>query len=312
MKALIFGCSGQDGTLLSELLINADWEVAGTTPKNYKLSDNHPMRHNKRVYFWDAVNDSALEFIDDVNPDVVFYLAGVTSVSESWKDPAKTFQVNTLAYTRLLEKLINRKKLTKVIYASSVEIFEDEKYVREDSPMSSSTPYGISKIAGTQIGRAFRKNGLWVSNAILSNHESYMRSEDFVTGKIAKSVAAIHKGNKNKLVIGNLKAVKNWSAASDVVEGIKRIAENSESNDYIIAYPQNTELERLIEIAFSSIGIQNWQDFIEIDEKLIRKVENVSKNYSTEFASKKLNWNASTPPEIWMKEMVNFHISSGL
>lgn len=312
MRALIIGCNGQDGTLLSSLLTQSGWDVAGTIENKSALSANHPLVNGNSTYLWNALDDSSFDFINDFEPKVIFYLAGITSVPESWKDPVKTFQVNTIAYTRLLTKLDNENKNIKVIYASSVEIFEDEIDISEDSPMSSSTPYGISKIAGTQIGRSFRKNGLWVANAILSNHESYLRSESFVTGKIAKSVASIQKGKTNKLVVGNIEIEKNWSAANDIVLGLIKIAELDSPNDFILAYSKNTKLKRLIEIAFNSIGINNWEEFIYIDETLFRKVENISKNYSTSLANEQLNWKADTPPEIWMKQMVDFHIAHHL
>lgn len=307
MKALIIGCNGQDGTLLSELLLKDGWQVRGTVVKNQDLDSNHPLFGEENIYEWDATAMFNFDFVDTFTPDVIFYLSGITSVPESWIKPALTFKVNTVAYTQLLEKLLINKSDTKVIFASSVEIFEDEFSINESSLMSSSTPYGISKIASTQIGKALRKKGLWVSNAILSNHESQFRSDKFVTGKIAKFVGNLNISNPKKLHLGNINIEKNWSSAQDVVRGLKKISEQQSPDDYILAAEHNTSLKRLIEIAFDYVGITNWQDFIEIDGSLFRTVENISKKYDISHAREVLGWKASTPPEVWMRDMVQHH-----
>jgi len=310
MRSLIIGCSGQDGTLLSELLLKSGWEVFGTYPGNTQLELNHPLYANPNARAVGVESHETIDVIAEISPDVIFYLAGITSVAESWQDPEITFEVNTVSYLKIFKFLEKNRLDTKIIYASSVEIFENLPILNEKSPMQGNSPYATSKIASTQLGMLYRDQKLIrVSNAILGNHESYLRDNRFVTGKIAEGVARIKLGLSEKITLGNINVSKNWSAAKDIVLGLKKLAEKDISEDIILAYPNNTSLIELIKLAFECIGIDNWENFVETDQALFRNNEEIARKYDTTKAKNILDWQAETAPKIWIKEMVDYQIS---
>ena len=310
MKGLILGCSGQDGTLLSDLLLKSGWQVFGTHPRGTHLDINHKLHESENNIAINVEDSETIDFISDLKPNVIFYLAGITSVAESWENPDLAFDINTVSYSKILKFLEKSKLNTRVIYASSVEIFKNSIVINEESPMTGTSPYAASKIAATQLGRLYREQRqLKISNAILGNHESYLRDSRFVTGKIAAGVASIKLGLTKKIILGNIDVTKNWSAAEDIVSGLKKFAEKDISDDIIFAYPKSTALTHLIELAFKGIGVDEWQPYVESDLTLYRKNEDLVRQYDSTKAKKLLDWQAETTPEVWIKQMVEYQIA---
>jgi GDPmannose 4,6-dehydratase len=135
-----------------------------------------------------------------------------------------------------------------------------------------------------------------------------LRTTDFVTGKIANGVARIHLGLEAKLVLGNIYVEKNWSAAKDIVDGLVIIAESGFVGDVILANDQSTKLTDIIAVAFDSIGISNWESYVETDSDLKRSSDVKSVQIDPTLAFKELGWRANTPVSEWMSEMVSYHV----
>jgi GDPmannose 4,6-dehydratase len=308
-RILIIGCEGQDGILLSELLTSSGFEVYGTYSTVSEVKNKENMILLKSKFRIDLRSDELLQVISDINPEVVFFLAGLSSVIDSWENPAETFNVNSLPYFKLIMEMERKNLNFHLIFASSVEIFKIGDNLCETSPLEGYSPYGISKIASTELGRLYRKRGLKISNAILGNHESHLRSEKFVTGKIAKGVAEIAVGKSKNITLGNLNIQKNWTSAYDIVGGLKRISEVLDPDDYILAYPINTSLKELIAISFQAIGINDWRKFVTVDKSLYRNDENIARSFNLAKSKRDLNWTAEIPPQSWMKQIVKFHLN---
>jgi GDP-D-mannose dehydratase len=201
MRSLIVGCAGQDGFLLSKLLVENDEQVWGTKKPSTGLPKDHPLKILNKIFDIDSTNSNDLiEIIQQFDIEKIYYLSGITSISSSLKNPEETFLVNFFSYEKLLKQLVKIGFLGQVIYASSTEIYSNKVHLLEENSIRvPSNPYGESKLRAVQLDpRDFGAN-FTVSNAIMSNHESFLRSEDFVTGKLAKGLALIHKKQINKL-----------------------------------------------------------------------------------------------------------------
>lgn len=195
MRALITGVAGQDGTLLSAALAKKGWEVFGTHLPNELISEEHVLFDGNLTILdvTDAEQVSAV--IQDLNPDVVFHLAGITSVSASMQNPELTFAVNFGGTQNLLSAIAEHSPDSLFIHAASTEIYDAASgVISESSSLAPRSPYAESKAAAYQLVIDSRAQGLRATNAVLSNHESYLRSIDFVTGKIANGVARIKLG----------------------------------------------------------------------------------------------------------------------
>ena len=311
MRALITGVAGQDGTLLSAALAKKGWEVFGTHLPNELISEEHALFGGNLTILdvTDAEQVSAV--IQDVNPGVIFHLAGVTSVSASIQNPELTFAVNVGGTQNLISAITTHSPETLFVHAASTEIYDaGSGVISETSSLAPRSPYAESKAAAYQLVIDSRAQGLRVTNAVLSNHESYLRSADFVTGKIANGVARIKLGLQDSLPLGNIDVEKDWSSAHDVVDGLIAIAEQSFVGDVILASGRSTNLIEIIEKAFAYAGIENWHDFIVTDSNLVRSGESKSIRVDPSYAATALNWKASTPTQEWVGQMVKHHLDA--
>ena len=275
MRALITGVAGQDGTLLSQLLIREAWNVTGSRMSSEKLRSDHPLDSGQVVELDVTDADAVLDVMRKTKPDVIFHFAGITSVGFSIKNPELTHAVN-VGGTKNILAAVRGCELTEtlVIHAASTEIFDKASgVISEISPLGPQSPYAESKAKAFQLCAEYRTSGMKVTNAILSNHESYLRSVDFVTGKIAHGVAKISAGLDSTIALGNIDVEKDWSAANDVVQGLFEIAEQRFVGDVILASGTSTNLQDFIREAFAHVGISDWQSYLETDEALIRSGE---------------------------------------
>jgi GDPmannose 4,6-dehydratase len=244
-----------------------------------------------------------------VNPDVVFHLAGITSVSASIQNPELTFAVNVGGTKNLLDALSVHAPDSLLIHAASTEIYDASSgVISEASALSPRSPYAESKAIAYQAVIDARTNGLKVTNAVLSNHESYLRSTDFVTGKIANGVARIKLGLQESLPLGNIDIEKDWSSANDVIDGLIAITEQRFVGDVILASGRSTNLIEILESAFAYVGIENWQDFVKTESSLVRQGESKSIHIDPSYAAKILDWLATTPTKEWVGQMVQHHL----
>lgn len=311
MRALITGVSGQDGTLLSAALVKKGWEVFGTHLPNEVISSEHALLGGNLTILEVTDAEQVSAVIQDVNPDVVFHLAGITSVSASIQNPELTFAVNVGGTQNLISAIAQYSPDTLFVHAASTEIYDaGNGVISETSSLAPRSPYAESKAAAYQLVIDSRAKGIRATNAVLSNHESYLRSPDFVTGKIANGVARIKLGLQESLPLGNIDVEKDWSSAHDVVGGLIAIAEQSFVGDVILASGRSTSLIEIIEKAFAYVGIENWQDFIVTDSNLVRSGESKSIRVNPSYAKAVLNWTASTPTQEWVGQMVQHHLDA--
>jgi GDPmannose 4,6-dehydratase len=310
MRALVTGVAGQDGYLLSAELKTRGWEVTGSKLNYETLLTNHPLTSSELIDLDVGDAESVHEVIRVVEPDVIFHLAGISSVDFSIREPELTNAVNVGGTRNILESVLQQGLFkTHVIHAASTEIYSNqETIVSESSPLGPRSPYGESKAMAFEVCRDYRGRGLMATNAVLANHESFLRSVDFVTGKIANGVARISLGLQDQITLGNIDVAKDWSAATDIVEGLILISEKQFVGDVILASGQPTRLEDLIQTAFAHVGIVNWKDYVKSDTALVRAGESKLIRIDTSKALSELGWHAVTPMAQWMGEMVQCQI----
>jgi GDPmannose 4,6-dehydratase len=309
MRALITGVAGQDGTLLSAVLVNKGWEVFGTHFPNEVLPSDHALIQDSLLSV-DVTNaEQVSQVIQDVDPDVVFHLAGITSVSASIQNPELTMSVNVGGTQNLLDAIVVHSPDLLFIHAASTEIYDASSgVISESSELAPRSPYAESKAVAYQAVIAARANGLRTTNAVLSNHESYLRSTDFVTGKIANGVARINLGLQESLPLGNIDVEKDWSCANDVVNGLITIAEQGFVGDVILASGRSTSLIEILENAFAYVGIATWEDYVKTEGKLVRHGETKLIRIDPSRAATVLGWQATTPTNDWVGQMVQHHL----
>jgi GDPmannose 4,6-dehydratase len=310
MRALVTGVAGQDGYLLSKSLLKRGWDVTGSKLKHETLVSGHPLSSGQVVDL-DVTDPVSVEkLIGQLKPDVVYHLAGITSVGFSIKEPELTKVVNVGGTRNVLESVLKHGLTgTLVVHAASTEIFSDQVgVISETSDLGPRSPYGESKAEAFELCRAYRARGVKATNAILANHESFLRPVDFVTGKIANVVARISLDLDSDLTLGNTDVAKNWSAATDIVEGLILIGEQGFVGDVILASGESTHLQDIIKEAFAYVGISNWQDYVKSDAALVRAGESKSIQIDPSLAFSELGWKASTPTSQWVGEMVQHHL----
>ena len=306
MHALITGVAGQDGTLLCAELLSRGWQVTGTKLPQEVLSSEHPLFAKDSVSL-DVTNPiEVADLLALTQPNVIFHLAGISSVSFSFKNPEITTEVNVGGTNNFLTAL-REQGLTKThfIHAASTEIYDAAAgVITEQSKLNPRSPYAESKAQAYLACISARDAGFMVANAVLSNHESPLRTTEFVTGKIANGVALIHLALAETISLGNIAVEKDWSSASDIVLGLIAIADQNYIGDVILASGKSTSLTDFIAAAFSAVEISDWQSRIAIDENLLRANEADKVQIDPSKAREVLGWQASTPLSQWVGEMV--------
>lgn len=306
MKVIITGVFGQDGTILSKQLSESGHQVIGSYLPKFDDPENHLMLRSADLIALDVTNkDQVGDVLSNIAADSIIHLAGETSVASSWTNPAQTMNSNVLGTTNLLEWVKNYAPQTHFINAASVEVFDPiSSNVSESSPMKASNPYGVSKLATAQLVSAMRADGLRLTNVFLSNHESEYRPEKFVMGKIARGVAAIADGKQSALVLGDISITRDWSSAHDICLGIKLVAEKVYVGDLILASGANHQLSEIVELAFKSVEISNWQEYVQTDQSLLRVNDERVVTYDISKANREIDWNPLESVGDWIGKMV--------
>jgi GDPmannose 4,6-dehydratase len=248
----------------------------------------------------------------DFAPDFVFHLGAKSSVADSWRLSKETLETNifvTLNWLNALKKL----KLfeTRFYNASSSEMFG----LPEESPQNEKTllhprsPYGVSKVAAHHLVINFRESyGQFASTGILFNHESPLRTPNFVTKKISQGVAAIGLDKSKSITLGNLNISRDWGWAPDYVEGMMKIANYSEPDDFVLATGVSHTLEELLSVAFEVIGVRDWSSFVKIDQTFYRPADVVDLVGDSSKAHKILSWQTPTNFKTIVENMVEYDL----
>jgi len=308
-NAIIAGIAGQDGSYLAELLIGKGYRVLGFLRKDDDTSGlSHLLKdilleETELVHKEDIIRWTRL-FL----PDEIYNFAAVSFIPDSWVDPYRALQVNTLLPAAFLGVIKDHCPSARFYQASSSEIFGDppESPQTESTPHNPMTPYGVSKLAAHQLVGLYRKmHGIFAVSGILYNHESPRRPERFVTQKIARSAAEIAKGKKEKLKLGNIDAHRDWGFAGDYVKAIWMMLQTDSPDDYIVATGESHSVRDFLQAAFRHAGL-DWEKWVESDPTLIRPVEVGRLVGDSAKAKEKLGWK----PEVTFEELARMMVDS--
>jgi GDPmannose 4,6-dehydratase len=313
--ALITGVGGQDGSYLAELLLEKQYIVHGlirysSTNNNYRICH---LDHERFSLHYGDVTNGIIGLIKQIRPDEIYNLAAQSFVPASFLLPRYTADVNATSVLEILEAIRVVDPKIKLFQASTNDMFTD-------GPRS---PYATSKLFAYWMVRNYRDNhGLFAVNGIMFNHESPRRSDCFVTKKVCKGVADIHKGRINYFSLGNLNAKRDWGYARDFVLGMWKMMQQNTPDDYVLCTERCKTVRELVEEAFKYIDIKiTWQykglDEVGVDQEGIVRievhpdnlrisdvdVECVQGDYSK--AKNELDWSPSITFEEMIEEMVN-------
>lgn len=311
-KAFITGTTGQDGSYLADFLLEKGYEVYGltrrTSTQNFQRIEHIVDNPNLHLVSGDLIDQHSLtQALRDIQPDEVYNLAAQSFVQASWEQPVLTGEFTAIGVTRMLEAVRLACPQAKFYQASSSEMFGKVQQVpqSERTPFYPRSPYGVAKVYGHWITVNYRESyDMFAVSGILFNHESPRRGLEFVTRKISNAVARIKHGKQDKLLLGNLDAKRDWGFAQDYVEAMWLMLQQDHPEDYVIATGETHSVREFVELAFSHAGIDNWQDYVEQDERFMRPAEVDLLVGDASKAHKQLKWQPKTSFEQLVKLMV--------
>jgi GDPmannose 4,6-dehydratase len=281
-KVLITGITGQDGSYLSEYLLDLGYEVHGLVRRVALEQPEHRLSRLRgvlsRIQIHAANLDSYASIFHVLSKhqfDECYHLAAQSFVAESFVDGFSTMQTNINGTHYVLAALREVQPKCKFYFAGSSEMFGKAQAVpqKEDTPFHPRSPYGISKVAGLQLTVNYREAyGMFCCNGILFNHESPRRGYEFVTRKITHGVARIKAGLASELALGNLEAKRDWGHARDYVRAMHLMLQQPEPDDYVVATGETHSVREFCELAFAEVGL-DYRDFVKRDEVVYRPAE---------------------------------------
>jgi len=316
-RALITGITGQDGSYLSELLLEKGYEVHGIVRRVALEDPAHRLFRLNHVLDRINLHAASLEsyasifnVIEKVRPDECYHLAAQSFVHHSFEDAFSTINTNINGTLYMLSAIHEKAPECRFYFAGSSEMFGKvrETPQTENTPFHPRSPYGISKVAGFDLTRNYRESyNLFACNGILFNHESPKRGFEFVTRKITSTVAKIKKAQMNELRLGNLEAKRDWGFAGDYVKAMWLMLQQDVPDDFVIATNETHSVKEFCELAFDQVGL-NWQDYVVVDEQFYRpaEVQLLQGDYSK--GRKILKWE----PKIKFEELVRMMVDADM
>ena len=317
-RALITGITGQDGLYLSELLLGKGYEVHGII-----RGQNNPKREMVESLLPDVVLhtgdltdlSSLMRAMSRAEPEEVYNLGAVSFVAYSWENAHVTTQVTGNGVLNMLEavRLHAGKEPGSVRFyqASSSEMFGKVQDVpqRESTLLWPRSPYGVAKVYGHYMTINYRESyGMHASSGILFNHESPRRGPEFVTRKVSLAVAAIALGLQDTITMGNLDARRDWGFAGDYVEGMWRMLQQPEADDYVLATGETHSIRELLDVAFQHVGIEDWDKHVTQDPRFMRPAEVDLLIGDASKARDQLGWS----PSVSFEELIRMMVDSDL
>ena len=316
-KVLITGISGQDGSYLAELLLNQGYEVHGLV-RRAALEEPH----KKLWRIFPIINDITLhtgsleshtglfEVVRNVEPDYIYHLGAMSFVSYEFEDEYHTLTTNLGSTHTLLSAVQKFIPECKFYFAASSEMFG----LSQTAPQSEETPfnprsvYGISKLAGFHLCKAFRENkGLHTSSGILFNHESPRRGGEYVTQKIVSQAVAIKRGQVKELKLGNLDAKRDWGHAKDYVIAMQKMTELEKADDFVISSGITHSVREFCQKAFACLDL-NYRDYVVSDPLFFRPSEKIPLCGDNSKAKKILGWVPTHSFNSIIEEMIEFEL----
>jgi GDPmannose 4,6-dehydratase len=329
--ALITGISGQDGSYLSELLLDKGYEVWGIIRRNSSTETQERIEHisNRLELRYGDVTDKAslYKVVTESKPDEIYNLAAMSHVGLSFKMPEYTFDVDAKGVLNILEVMKELVPKARMYQASTSELYGVSPAPQsERTPFHPRSPYGVAKLAGFWSVVNYRESyDMYCCNGILFNHESVRRADNFVTKKITKAVARIKLGLQTHIELGNLEAKRDWGHARDYVNAMHLMLQQEEPEDFVIATGQTWKVRDFLQFSFDAVGIavksngkagvdEEWID--EISKKVVVKINPEFYRPAEVFhlcgnptkSNNKLGWHAEVELKDLVKEMVEYDL----
>jgi GDPmannose 4,6-dehydratase len=319
LKALITGCTGQDGSYLSELLLEKGYEVHGlkrrassfnTDRLDHIYQDFHEAGTRFFLHYADLTDGSSLAtLLYDLRPDEIYNLGAQSHVKVSFDVPEFTADVVASGTLRLLEAMRRTGVKCRFYQASSSEMFGSTPPPQsETTTFHPRSPYACAKVFAHNITVNYRESyGLHASSGILFNHESPRRGETFVTRKITRAAAHIKYGAQQKLYLGNLDARRDWGYAPDYVHAMWLMLQQEEPDDFVVGTGEAHTVREFVDLAFAHAGL-DWREHVEVDARYLRPAE---VDYLCADASKArtlLGWD----PAVTFEELVRIMVDADI
>jgi GDPmannose 4,6-dehydratase len=314
-RALITGITGQDGSYLTELLLEKGYEVWGLVRRSSSFStgridhiyrDPHEAGVRLHLVYGDLSDGSSLSaLINDVRPAEVYNLGAQSHVRVSFDQPVYTANVDALGTLRLLEAVRNAETPPRFYQASSSEMFGASAPPQsETTPFHPRSPYACAKAYAFHQTVNYREAyGLFAANGILFNHESPRRGETFVTRKITRAATRIKLGLQDKLFLGNLDAMRDWGHARDYVRAMWLMLQAAAPGDYVVATGRMHSVREFLEAVFAKLEL-DWRKYVETDPRYFRPSEVDALRGDPSKAKRELGWTAEVSFEQLVEEMV--------
>jgi GDPmannose 4,6-dehydratase len=319
-RALITGITGQDGSYLTELLLEKGYQVFGIVRRsssfntdriNHLYQDPHEPNARLRMFYGDLNDSSSLNTIlRNTVPDEIYNLGAQSHVRVSFDVPEYTAEVTGVGTVRILEAIRDTGIRPKFYQASSSELYGRVKEVpqTELTPFHPRSPYACAKAYAYHITVNYRESyGLFACNGILFNHESERRGETFVSRKITRAATRIKLGLQDKLYLGNLDARRDWGYARDYVEAMWLMLQADEPDDFVIATGENYSVRDFLDEAFGYLDL-DWKEFVETDPRYYRPAEVDLLLGDSSKARRVLGWE----PKVGFRELVRLMVDHDL
>jgi len=332
-KILITGIGGQDGYFLTKQLLEKGHSIHGLLRPNSPTnlgSLNHLESHEFERLVLHEGNVTSKDFIDELirfsQFDEIYHLAAQSSVARSIQNPRETIETNVLGITNIATAIRDKSSKTRLLFAGSSEMFgslTDGSQTETTAPNPQS-PYGLTKELGFHLINTYRKHyGIWAATAILFNHESEFRGDQFVTTKIIKSVVQIAKNMEGVLSLGNIQVERDWGYAEDYVKGLLLMMDQAEPDDYVFATGRLHSVKAFVNRAFKQVGInliwsgsgldetahnsENDQLVVRIDKQFYRPGDIAGTCGQPSKAKEILGWSPETSLDAVISKMIQHH-----
>jgi GDPmannose 4,6-dehydratase len=318
-RALITGITGQDGSYLTEFLLEKGYEVHGlirrsssfnTDRIDHLYKDFHDPEARMYLHYGDlSVSSHLIKLLTDIKPDEIYHLGAQSHVRVSFDMPEYTGDITGLGALRMLEAIRKTGIQTRFYQASSSEMFGAAPPPQNEmTPFEPQSPYSAAKVYAFHMARNYRKAyNIFSANGILFNHESPRRGETFVTRKITRAATRIKLGLQDKLFLGNLEAKRDWGFAGDFVESMWLILQQDKPDDFVIATGENHSVREFAETVFQKLNL-DYKEYVETDPRYFRPTDVDDLLGDSTKAQKVLGWK----PNVTFDQLIDMMIKADL
>jgi GDPmannose 4,6-dehydratase len=305
--ALITGIHGQDGSFLAALLQEKGYRVVGLDMEQRAAAPGLEV-----IVGNVADGESVAAAVRTAQPDEIYHLAGQSSVSRSFAEPAQTFMSTAVSTLHVLEAARGLRREPRVLLAASGEIFGDTRGARatESTPYQPGNPYAVAKSAAAYLTQSYRASfGLYGCVAYFYNHESPRRPETFVTRKIVRAACRISRGLADHVELGDVSVIRDWGWAPEYMEAAWRMLQQSSAEDFVIATGESCSLEHFLERAFLSVGL-DYRAHVVKNPAHLRVTEILAMYADPALAAERLGWRAETRVDALIDRLVQAELAT--